>query len=73
MIQRATLMKHLGKIRSQKAIKDHRFAKSVLRFLFKGYVGGSVVSFGLVAWYWFDYDLNIWNPKLTKYITDRLG
>ena len=30
-------------------------------------------KFSMIGWYYFEYDINPYNPKLSKYITERLG
>jgi hypothetical protein len=60
-------------MKSQKIVKQHDFIKSGSRAFLKLYILGGLMNLGLVGWYYLDYDLNIWNPELSEYITDRLG
>jgi hypothetical protein len=71
--QRHTLLTHLSRHQYQIEVKRQAKLKSAGKIFAKSLLLGFVCNLGITGWYWLDYDLNIWDPKLTKYITDRLG
>lgn len=71
--QRFTLLTHLSRHQYQVEFRRQARFKTAAKTFGKLLVVGFFCNLGIVGWYWLDYDMNIWDPKLTKYITDRLG
>lgn len=71
--QRETFLRYLSKKQAIKWDLKHKNLKKNFKTFGKLFIFGNLVLYGYTVLYWFEYDMNIFNPKLSKYITHRLG
>lgn len=71
--QRATLLRYLSKKDTMKWDLMHNKMKRNLKIFSKSMVVSNFILLGFVTFYWFEYDMIILNPKLSRYITHRFG
>ena len=71
--QRAVLLDHLSKMQAQKTTVFHQRMRLAAKTTVQAFFLFSLINVGVLGWYWFEFDFNIYNPKLTRYVTHRFG
>ena len=70
---RKAFLKYLSKKQTKNWDLRHKQLKRNGKIFLRLTIFGNLALYGYMALYWFEYDFNIFNPKLSKYITNRLG
>ena len=71
--QRSILLNHMSKTEAKRMKMFNKRFKFAVKTSIQAYCVFAVINTGVFAWYWFELDINKFNPKIGRYITHRFG